>query len=225
VITHSLLSSILLPSPVTLYELLQNSCNPLGDLLIIKFPESQYSSQFSSLADTTCSAYLHAETFVAYQTLDCTLDSDLNFVITLPELNNGAYYPHSVTIQGLQNPSTVGGSGNFAVQTCRTSAANPLDVNSAFTQVGFVAAPSSFSSSTVTITANNGINLNGTYQIVMTTTKVIPMKGSIKIIFPSTSNIYADYTCTLSVTADNCTRVDAQTIVISVMRNLFEDEL
>ncbi len=182
--------------------------------MLIKFPESQY-SHFSSIANTSCNAYLHAETFVAYQTLDCTLDSDLMFIITLPELNNGAYYPHSVTIQGLTNPSTVGGSGNFAVTTCRTSAANPLDVNSAFTQVGFVAAPSSFATSTVTITTNTGINLNGTYLIALTTTKIVPMKGLIKIIFPSASNIYEDFVCTPSVTAGNCTRVDAQTIVLS----------
>lgn len=185
----------------------------LGDLLIIQFPLSQYSSL---VANTTCSAYLKPESFRPTQTtLDCYYSSDNLFEITLIELDSGSLSPHSVVIQNIQNPSTVGGTGNFQVET-RRGLANTLDYNGAFEQLGFVAAPTSFGSATVTLSGSTGVNQNGTYTISLTTTQVVPTQGYIVLTFPTKNTIYPDFTCSLTPSALNCTRLDANHIQITV---------
>ena len=166
-------------------------------------------------------AYLHPETFIPNQTpLPCSYTSDGQFVITLIELNNGLYNPHSITILGIQNPSTVGGTGKFELET-RRGLANVLDLNGAFNQLGFVDAPTALSA-TVSISINSMINLNGTYVINIVATKTIPQQGSILLSFPSKSKIFSDYTCNVVPAAGTCARLDSRTIKITVKEICFK---
>jgi len=186
--------------------------------LIIKFPEDQYSHLVTDFTSSnTCLAVKHPDMFSSVdRTLPCIFDTTKkHFELTLYEMSSGEHAPHSITIYGIRNPNNVGGTGNFKIETRRGSF-NVLDFNDNFNQLGFVAAPTNFTSPVVTITSNPQVNLNGTYEIAFTINQEIPTKGSIVVHFPSTLTIYDDFGCTVSITASTCVKLDDFAIKITV---------
>ena len=192
--------------------------------LFIRFPYPTYSHLPTS---GTCTAVLEPDgIFLAAPKVitgsGCQISvfrvvgatSYTEFQILVGELVGGNEYPYQVTLTGITNPSTAGGTGYFKLET-RQGTMNVFDYNHYFATVGIIDAPPAMAG-TVTVTAGNQINALATYEFAFTTTITLPAGGSIKVQLPTDLSLGSGYTCTVSgITGLTTTTIDGYTFKIS----------
>jgi hypothetical protein len=186
------------------------------------FPQTQYGHLVAAFTPvSTCTAIIKADSFSPVdRNLPCIYNTvKKQFELTVFTMASGGFNPHTIILYNIQNPSAVGGSGYFRMET-RRNLANLLDFNYLFNQIGFVAAPIVFTGITATITLNPYVNMDATYNLVFTSSISIPTTGSLVLIFPSTLYVKSNFGCTATlpggVTAGTCALKNTYTVYLTV---------
>ena len=169
--------------------------------------------------NTAFTAWIIADSIDYLSTIStsCMFTNNFEFEVLINKMTAGLNTPHSIRIDNIVNPSIAAGTASFKLET-RIGTANVFDYNHVFDQIGLIAAPIALSSVSVTISTSSIINQLGTYSIVFTNTKQIPIAGAITITLPGILLIQSGFSCTNNVNPGaTCTMIDINNIRIAVI--------
>ncbi|CAG9319951.1 unnamed protein product [Blepharisma stoltei] len=162
-----------------------SSYAPSSSILTITFPYPYP----SGLGITTCSALNWNQASIS-----CSV-SGKSAILNVGELSNAnANNTYSVTIYGVKNPSMMGGTGMFSLQT--STGINIIDYCDWFGELGITSNIKTISSASVSCTTNCKAGQSGTYDISFTNAEVYEVGARLYILFPTSLTLSSTPSCT-----------------------------